>query len=90
MSTMKRRKLLSLLAIVAIALGVSLSIKEREQNTAKAYAALGYYEAKKELNPEAGLAISLVGVWHSGLTGAVTGMAFGNLAGALVGGAIGV
>lgn len=87
---MGRRKLLALFALLAISMGISMSIKETEYNTSKAYAALGYYEAKRGASAETGLAISAVGVWHSGLTGAVTGMAFGNLAGALVGGAIGL
>ncbi len=54
-----------------------------------AWAVFGYYLATRGAPPEAGLAVSLIGVYESVLWGAAVGAAFGLGAGAIAGAVVG-
>ncbi len=59
-------------------------------NTSELYAGLSYVYAKKGGSAEGGLAISIVGVYHSAVQGALWGAACGGPAGVAVGVGLGL
>lgn len=84
------KKVMALALVSMLSFSAAFLSKEKHDFESKAIAGIGYIAAKNGASAEAGLGISLIGIYEGTVQGLCWGAAFGNIAGAVAGATVGL
>lgn len=84
------KRVMALALVAMLSTSTAFIAKEKKCFESKAIAGVGYLAAKKGASAEAGLAISLAGVYEGAVQGACWGAAFGGVVGTVAGVTVGL